>query len=293
MLAELTAALLLPRRRAPGRSSSEPSRGWGPGRRVTTSPSCRPTAPIRSPGRIPLEHFLRTVREAPFPVIAAVEGGVWGGACDFVLTCDLVVAVRTSTFAITPARLGIPYNTAGVAHFLGALPLNVAKEMFFTAEPITAEQAEEYGVVNRLAGDATRWRRQHSALAHRIASLAPLAITAIKAEMTALTDARGTDERRVRAAHVTASRAWSSEDYQEGIRAFTGEAEPPVRGQVAGSRQRRRRSKPMGLVDDLDGLRTQARPRDGSSDGRRTAGRCHREGRHAHTPGRRTDRSGR
>ncbi len=59
----------------------------------------------------PLEEALRAVRDAPFPVIAAVDGSVWGGACDLVLTCDLVVAVRTASFAITPTRLGIPYNT--------------------------------------------------------------------------------------------------------------------------------------------------------------------------------------
>jgi len=138
----------------------------------------------------PLELFLRTVRHTPYPIIAAVEGTVWGGACDLVLTCDLVVAVRTSTFAITPARLGIPYNTAGVAHFLGALPLNVAKEMFFTADPVTAEQMAEFGVVNRLVGDGPELDVTSLALATRIASLAPLAIAAIKAETTALTDAR-------------------------------------------------------------------------------------------------------
>ena len=89
------------------------------------------------------EGFLHAVRRAPFPVIAAVEGGVWGGACEFVLTCDLIVAVRTATFAITPARLGVPYNTAGVAHVLGAVPLNVAKEMFFTAEAISAQAIQD------------------------------------------------------------------------------------------------------------------------------------------------------
>ncbi len=178
----------------------------------------------------PLELFLRTVREAPFPVIAAVEGGVWGGACDFVLTCDLVVAVRTATFAITPPRLGIPYNTAGVAHFLGALPLNVAKEMFFTAEPITAEQAEEYGVVNRLAGDSDEMAATSLALAHRIASLAPLAISAIKAEMTALTDARGLTSDVFEQLTSLRRAAWRSEDYREGIRAFTERRSPRFEG---------------------------------------------------------------
>ncbi len=168
----------------------------------------------------PLELFLRTVRHTPFPVIAAVEGTVWGGACDLVLTCDLVVAMRTSTFAITPARLGIPYNTAGVAHFLGGLPLNVAKEMFFTAEPITAEAMASFGVVNRVVGDSAELESTAVALATRISSLAPLAIAAIKAETTALTDARSLTSDEFERLTSLRRAAWRSDDYQEGIKAF-------------------------------------------------------------------------
>lgn len=178
----------------------------------------------------PLELFLRTVRHTPFPVIAAVEGSVWGGACDLVLTCDLVVAVRTSTFAITPTRLGIPYNTAGVAHFLGALPLNIAKEMFFTAEPITAEEMASFGVVNRLVGDSTELASTSAALATRIASLAPLAVTAIKAETTALTDARALTSDEFERLTSLRRAAWRSDDYQEGVTAFLEKRTPRFEG---------------------------------------------------------------
>jgi methylmalonyl-CoA decarboxylase len=169
----------------------------------------------------PLEGFLHTLRAAPFPVIAAVEGGVWGGACEFVMTCDLVVAVRTATFAVTPARLGVPYNTAGVAHFLSALPLSVAKEMFFTADPITAEQAAAYGVVNRLVDDGAEMADTAIGLARRIATRAPLAIRAIKGEMTALTDARSLTSDDFERLTELRRAAWTSSDYQEGVRAFT------------------------------------------------------------------------
>ena len=178
----------------------------------------------------PLELFLRTVRHTPFPVIAAVEGTVWGGACDLVLTCDLVVAVRTSTFAITPARLGIPYNTAGVAHFLSGLPLNVAKEMFFTADPITAEQMASFGVVNRLVGDSAELESTSRTLASRISSLAPLAIAAIKAETTALTDAKSLTSDEFERLTSLRRAAWRSDDYQEGIRSFLDKRSPRFEG---------------------------------------------------------------
>ncbi len=179
----------------------------------------------------PLEGFLHAVRLAPFPVIAAVEGGVWGGACEFVFTCDLIVAVRTASFAITPARLGVPYNTAGVAHLLSALPLNIAKELFFTADPISAEAAASYGVVSRLVADTEEMGTTAAELGRRIASLAPLAIRAIKGEMTALTDARSLTSDDFERLTALRRDAWSSADYQEGIRAFSERRAPRFTGQ--------------------------------------------------------------
>ncbi|HYX62061.1 MAG TPA: enoyl-CoA hydratase-related protein, partial [Streptosporangiaceae bacterium] len=77
----------------------------------------------------PLEGLLRAVRSFPMPVIAMVHGSVWGGALDLVLSCDLVIADETASFAITPANLGLPYNITGLLHFLGRLPVNLIKEM--------------------------------------------------------------------------------------------------------------------------------------------------------------------
>lgn len=168
----------------------------------------------------PLEALLRDVRQAPYAVVAAVEGGVWGGACDLAMSCDLVVAVRTATFAITPAKLGVPYNTAGVSHFVGVLPLHVVKEMFFTAEPITAETAASYGVVNRLVADADEMDAAATALAHRIAAMAPLVVRAVKAELTALTDARPLVPDQFERLTSLRLGAWRSDDYAEGLAAF-------------------------------------------------------------------------
>ena len=200
---------------------------WSAGHDISELPS-KGTDPLTWSN--PLEELFRTIRRMPFPIIAAVEGGVWGGACDLVLTCDLVVAMRSARFAITPARLGVPYNTAGVAHFVSGLPLNVAKEMFFTANPLTAEQMAAFGVVNRLVSSEPELTSEVNVLTDRIASLAPLAIGAIKAEMTALTDASPLTTSTFE--HLTNRRnaAWRSDDYREGIAAFNERRTPTFTG---------------------------------------------------------------
>lgn len=179
----------------------------------------------------PLERLLRAVRHAPFPVIAAVEGGVWGGACDLVVTCDLVVATTSATFAITPAKLGVAYNTTGVSHFLGVLPLHVVKEMFFTAEPLTAATAAQHGLINHVVEPPDTLAGATAMLVERIVRMAPLVIRAIKTELRTLTDGRPMTSETFE--HLTSVRreAWRSADYAEGLAAFHAKRPPRFTGQ--------------------------------------------------------------
>ena len=84
------------------------------------------------------------------PVIAMLHSSVWGAACDLAVTCDLAIGTPQTTFAITPVKLGISYNTAGMSHFLGVLPLHIIKEMVVTGNPLSAEDAHRFGLLNRL-----------------------------------------------------------------------------------------------------------------------------------------------
>src|SRR5215475_8751974 len=75
----------------------------------------------------PLRRVVRAIKEARIPVIAMVEGGVWGGACEVVMSCDMIVAAEGATFAITPAKLGVPYDIAGALNFMRSVSLPIIK----------------------------------------------------------------------------------------------------------------------------------------------------------------------
>src|SRR5215213_8347008 len=121
----------------------------------------------------PLRQLVREIENYPGPVIAMVEGSVWGGATETVLACDLIVAAETATFAVTPAKLGLPYNVGGMLTFLNATGLRLAKEMIFTAQPLDAARAERLGLINRVV-PAAELEAVTLGLAHQIAANAPL-----------------------------------------------------------------------------------------------------------------------
>ena len=174
---------------------------------------------------VPFEQLLHRVQNCPVPVIGMIEGSVWGGACDLAMTCDLLVGTATATFAITPAKIGLSYNTAGLNHFLGVLPMHIIKEMLFTAQPISAEDAHRYGLLNRLV-DSHKLEETTLEMARVIAGHAPMAIRVLKAEMRKLTKGAGLNADDFEEIQNLRRDAFRSEDFREGITAFFEKRRP-------------------------------------------------------------------
>jgi len=173
----------------------------------------------------PLEQLMRAVKAFPAPVLAMVHGSVWGGACELVMACDIVIADETTTFAITPAKLGVPYNAAGFLNFISRLPLNIVKEMFFTADPVTAERAERVGIVNMIVPSAELEARTY-AMAKTIARRSPAAIAAYKEAIRVLSEAVAINPDTYEYLHGLRRNVYFGLDYREGIQAFL-EKRPP------------------------------------------------------------------
>jgi methylmalonyl-CoA decarboxylase len=178
----------------------------------------------------PLRVVIRAIEEFPAPVIALIEGGVWGGACEMALACDIIACTPDSTFAITPAKLGIPYNVTGLLTFMNAMSLHAVKEMAFTAQPIGAERALALGLVNHVKPpeEITAFCLN---MAEGIATLAPLAIAVMKEELRLLASAHSITPRMFERVQGLRREVYDSQDYQEGLKAFGEKRKPLFKGQ--------------------------------------------------------------
>jgi methylmalonyl-CoA decarboxylase len=163
-------------------------------------------------------------------VIAMIEGTVWGGASETAFACDLIVATPESTFAITPARLGVPYNIAGMLTFLNASNMRIGKEMAFTAKPISAERAERLGMINYVV-PKEELESFTFELAQTICENAPLSIAVMKEQLRILAGAHPMSPQGFERVQGLRRTVYDSFDYQEGIRAFKEKRKPVFRGE--------------------------------------------------------------
>ena len=157
------------------------------------------------------------------PLVGAIEGFALAGGLELALSCDLLVAARGAKLGIPEVGVGLFAAGAGLFRLPGRVGYGTAMEMAITGDPITAEQAADYGLVSRLTepGGALG---EALALAERIARNAPLAVAASKQVVRATQGATEEELWKIQRPHMAT--VWKSNDAKEGPRAFA-EKRPP------------------------------------------------------------------
>ncbi len=175
---------------------------------------------------LPLSGFagLTTRRQMNKPIIAAVNGFAMGGGLEIVLACHLVVADETAQLALSEVKVGLAAAAGGLVRLPRKLPAAVATEMILTGRRMGAAEAEQRGLVNRVApaGQAVAAAKE---LAAEIIAASP---TSVRTSLEIMEDTAGIPD-PVDAAtrhHDALDALFVSHDMAEGIAAFAQKRPP-------------------------------------------------------------------
>jgi crotonobetainyl-CoA hydratase len=184
--------------------------------------------PIRpSEGREAAWGFAGLVRHPiSKPVIAAVNGPALGGGTEIVLACDLAVAADTATFGLPEVKRGIYAGAGGILRLPAQIPHKAAMYHILTGEPMSARQALEFGLVNKVVPKSDVLKTALD-IADRIGVNAPLSVQASKRIALGIRDSVIESERTAWALNDDeGKKIMASEDAREGPRAFAEKRAP-------------------------------------------------------------------
>ena len=175
-----------------------------------------------------LQNSTRLLRAARFPVIAAVQGYAVGAGCELVFACDLVVASEGTLFGFPEVNIGVTITNGGTFFMPRKIGLAKARELAYTGEFISADEAYRLGLVNQVCKPGAE-RVEAEKLAQRIASRAPIAVQLHKvmidvAQESSLESALNFETECLVQTAMT-------KDNLEGTRAFFEKREPKFTGE--------------------------------------------------------------
>ena len=162
------------------------------------------------------------------PLLAMIHGYCVGGGVGIAIGCDIRIAADDARFGIPAARLGLGYHYSGMEQLMALVGPSVTKEIFFTARTDwSAQDALRMGLVNQVVPKAELESFTHD-YALRIARNAPLTLRSAKATVEQLL--RPAAERDLALLDKLIADCFNSQDYQEGVRAFSEKRHPQFQG---------------------------------------------------------------
>ena len=169
----------------------------------------------------------RLLHEMPKPTIAMVRGAAAGAGLSLALACDMRVAGDTARFGTAFARVGYSGDFGGSFFLTQLVGTAKARELYYTAELVDAQQALVLGIVNRVVPDA-KLEEETMALARKIANGPRVALRYMKRNMNAAESNTLTEHLDLEAWHHT--RTGMTEDHKEAARAVVEKREPGFKG---------------------------------------------------------------
>jgi len=169
----------------------------------------------------------RLLHEMPKPTIAMVRGAAAGAGLSLALACDMRVASDNARFGTAFARVGYSGDFGGSYFLTQLVGTAKARELYYTAELVDAQQALALGLVNRVVPDA-RLEEETMALARKFANGPRVALRYMKRNMNAAESNTLAEQLDLEAWHHT--RTGMTEDHKEAARAFVEKREPVFKG---------------------------------------------------------------
>ncbi|WP_223596616.1 enoyl-CoA hydratase/isomerase family protein [Neobacillus bataviensis] len=174
-----------------------------------------------------LNELILLMKETKKPIIAAVHGFAAGAGFNLALACDLIVAADDSKFALSFSQVGLISDGGGSYHLPRLIGPHLAKQFFFTAEPIPAERLYQLGVINFLF-PLENLQEETTKLALKLAHGAGMAFgkqkKLVDQAFTSTLEEILEQERLIQVLMV------ETEDHQEGITAFKEKRKPVFKG---------------------------------------------------------------
>lgn len=172
---------------------------------------------------------VRRLRALPIPVVCAVNGVAAGAGANIALACDIVLAARSASFVQVFVRIGLVPDCGGSFILPRLVGEARARALAMLGEPVSAEQAEHWGMIWKTVDDAALGT-QAEALAARLAAMPTQALGLMK-KLFAASAANGLEAQLDLEAETQAA-AGRTADYAEGVRAFLEKRKPGFTGRV-------------------------------------------------------------
>jgi enoyl-CoA hydratase len=167
------------------------------------------------------------IKKTKKPLIAAVSGFALGGGCELALTCDMIVASESAKFGQPEIKIGVMPGAGGTQRLTKAIGKAKAMELVLTGKFISAEEAEKYGLVNKVV-PTEMYLDAAIELAEEIAAMSPVAAKLAKESVN-----RSFETHLDEGLHFERKNfylTFASEDQKEGMNAFIEKRKPDFKG---------------------------------------------------------------